>query len=64
MKDNRQRAKVKTTYEYFCNACGQFRLAICHKPLYCSQCRSRDILIGKPGTLDKTKLKAAFNDHG
>ena len=49
--------------EYFCNGCGQLRLALWHRPKRCMHCGSEDINIAAAGTLDKEKLKDEFNDQ-
>ncbi len=48
--------------EYFCNACGQLRVAFVDSPVRCLPCGSDKILVGLIGTLDKAKLKEEFND--
>ena len=50
--------------EYFCNGCGQLRLALKHRPTRCLNCMSTNLVVGAVGTLDKEKLKAAFDDNG
>lgn len=48
--------------EYFCYDCGQLRLDLRKKTLYCGYCGSPDIKVGKPGALDKDALKKEFEE--
>jgi DNA-directed RNA polymerase subunit RPC12/RpoP len=46
--------------EYFCNTCGQLRLCLDSARTTCGRCASRNLLWGKPGELDKDKLKEEY----
>ena len=50
------------SFEYFCNGCGQLRLSYVHNLKQCTQCTSRDLVIGRPGELDKDKLKKEYKE--
>lgn len=41
--------------EYFCPSCKQLRLNLA-KSTECMNCGCKDIIVGKPGELDKDKL--------
>ncbi len=45
-----------TPTEYFCCRCRQLRLNPVDIPTHCKHCGNKDIIIGKPGTLDKAAL--------
>ena len=49
--------------EYFCNGCGHLRLSFGDYPFRCLNCGSIDIDVADAGSLDKEKLKDAFNDQ-
>jgi hypothetical protein len=45
--------------EYFCNDCGQLRLAM-SRPTECGSCKSTDLVIGEVNALDSSALKTAW----
>ncbi len=55
----RKGKRAAAAYEYFCYACGQLRLSLVEADT-CGLCGSSNILKGKPGELDKEKLKADY----
>ncbi len=44
------------THEYFCKDCLQLRLAVRDARTSCGNCGSKNIIIGKVGDLDKSRL--------
>ncbi len=54
---------IDRAVEYFCNSCGQLRLAFVAMPGCCINCGSANITIGPVDSLDKAKLKEEFNDR-
>lgn len=42
--------------EYFCCSCKQLRLSCRQDKTKCGNCGSKDIIVGRIGTLDKAKL--------
>lgn len=42
--------------EYFCCSCRQLRLSCIEDKLRCGNCKSKDIIVGPIGSLDKAKL--------
>lgn len=47
--------------EYFCNDCGQLRLAM-SRPTTCGACESADLVIGEVNALDGNALKKAWRE--
>lgn len=47
----------KPDCEYFCKDCLQLRLSYLDETTECSNCESKDIIKGKPGTLNKEALR-------
>lgn len=48
--------------EYFCYDCGQLRLLFINNKTGCGNCGSDNIISGKPGELDKAKLKKEYHE--
>jgi len=42
--------------EYFCKSCLQLRLSFIPNTTHCYNCKSKEIITGKVGTLDKQAL--------
>jgi DNA-directed RNA polymerase subunit RPC12/RpoP len=53
-------ADGKPDCEYFCTECLQLRLSYLIRTYKCSNCDSKNIIKGKPGSLDKTQLKKQY----
>ncbi len=45
-----------TGTEYFCTRCRKLCLSLTQVPTYCSNCGCKDLITGKPGSLDKAAL--------
>lgn len=52
-------------FEYFCNDCGQFRLAFGDyiERKVCGNCDGNNLTIGKPNELDKEALKERWKNE-
>lgn len=48
--------------EYFCKDCGQLRLSFLKQTIKCAHCGSKKIIKGKPGELNKEKLKQQYKE--
>ena len=49
--------------EYFCTKCLQLRLSLIADKSHCRNCNSKEIIIGKVGTLDKSALIKQFTSY-